>query len=94
MVEYAIKFKFANSKLATQMHCSGETVDTNTITSDLNEAKNSLEKTLDDIKQSNAHHSADEHLHENATLVMREVTPWCEMNTKPIDYKWNGKAIA
>lgn len=55
-----------------------------TITSSLDIAKYNLASTERDIKANKYP------VHTSAKLVMREVTPWCEMNMKSIDYKWNG----
>lgn len=54
-----------------------------TVTNDLDTAKKHLAAERD---------KADKYLvHTAVKLVIREVTPWCEMNTKLIDYKWNGE---
>lgn len=77
MVEYAVSLDSGDSKFH---------VLPKTRTTDINAVHMYLDMVKEDIR-------AGKYKSEfpNAIIVMHEVTPWCEMNTKPIEYKWNGK---
>lgn len=75
MFEYSVRVKTkADSKV----------VMTSMVTADLKAAKEQLASCKSDIANGKWSEIVD------AELVMREVTEWCEMNTKQIDYKWKG----
>lgn len=79
MVEYAISLDSGDSKFH---------VLPKTRTTDINAVHTYLDMVKDDIR-AGKYKSIFPNC-ANAMIIMHEVTPWCEMNTKTIDYKRNG----